>query len=136
MKKCLSSKDIPREVKAMLPAIDSEMYVERACSFCTYHAGLFEKKHRCMMKTCSWDTEEEKFHPVLLQLKEKFDREVARTEEKLRAAKNCQDAINAMFEKEIAERERRKDPCYECTYSKGAPCIGICYKQLLGGTSS
>ena len=135
MKKCLSSKDIPREVKAMLPIIDSEMYVERACSFCTYHAGLFEKKHRCMMKICSWDTEEEKFHPVLLQLKEKFDREVVRTEEKLSTAKTRQKTLNAMFEKELAEQERRKDPCYECHFSKGTPCIGVCYKKILGGMS-
>lgn len=136
MRKCLNMKEIPREVKAMLPEIDSILYVERACSFCPYHAGLVGKKHRCMMQICSWDTEGEKFHPVLLQLKDRFDREVAKAEEKLAAAKACQDTLNVMFAKELAEQERREDPCYGCTYSKGGPCIGICYKKILGGTSS
>lgn len=131
MRKCLRSKDIPKEVKVLLPAIDKETYKERACSFCHYFAGYHEKKHRCMMKICSWDTEEEQFHPVLLQLRGRIEREVKKAEEKVNVARERQEALESMFERELKEQELRADPCYECPYAKSGPCIGICYKKLL-----
>ena len=77
MRERIESKHVTKEIKSQMPVIPVEIVKERGCTFCPYYLGNYEKQPRCMMKTCAWDDENERFHPVLRELipyyKEKMD---------------------------------------------------------------
>ena len=80
MRERIESKHVTKEIKSQMPVIPVEIVKERSCTFCPYYLGNYEKQPRCMMKTCAWDGENERFHPVL--------RELIRSEER-RVGKEC-----------------------------------------------
>ena len=127
---CLKAKEISKEIKGKLPVIDEETFKEHFCSICPYYAGRIEKVPHCMQARCAWDDDEERFSPVLMEMMPIFAEELQKTEEKYLNAKHKFDVIQLMFEQEVKEERRRKDPCYECAYGTHAPCIGFCYKQM------
>ena len=65
MRERIESKHVTKEIKSQMPVIPVEIIKERGCTFCPYYLGNYEKQPRCMMKTCAWDDENERFHPVL-----------------------------------------------------------------------
>ena len=65
MRDRIESKHVTKEIKSQMPVIPVEIIKERGCTFCPYYLGNYEKQPRCMMKTCAWDDENERFHPVL-----------------------------------------------------------------------
>ena len=68
MRERIESKHVTKEIKSQMPVIPVEIVKERGCTFCPYYLGNYEKQPRCMMKTCAWDDENERFHPVLREL--------------------------------------------------------------------
>ena len=130
MRPCLKARDIKKEFKADLPVIDAVIFKEHFCTECPYYAGRYEKTPRCMQKHCAWDDEEEAFSPVLLGLITVYEEELEKAEERYLEAQRKRDTVISMFEREMAEIRRRKDPCYDCPYGKASPCIGYCYKQM------
>lgn len=132
MRRRIKNKQIPKEIKRKLPVISSHILKVRGCTFCAYYAGCFEKRPRCMMADCAWDDEEEHFHPVLRQMLPEFKRKMEKSEEKYLEEKEAYELLVSMFAEEIAKEEREKDECFNCCYGKGGPCIGVCFKALLG----
>ena len=63
MRERIESKHVTKEIKSQMPVIPVEIVKERGCTFCPYYLGNYEKQPRCMMKTCAWDDENERFHP-------------------------------------------------------------------------
>lgn len=131
MKPCIKAKDIPRELKAELPAIPRTLSEERFCTICPYYAGVAGRSRRCMVCTCAWDVKKERFHPVLKKLLKSAKKEKKIAEEKFMEIKKRVETLESMFAEEIAEEERKKDKCYGCPYGRVQPCIGICYVDLL-----
>ena len=78
MRERIESKHVTKEIKSQMPVIPVAIVKERGCTFCPYYLGNYEKQPRCMMKTCAWDDENERFHPVLRELipfyKEKMEK--------------------------------------------------------------
>ena len=68
MRERIESKHVTKKIKSQMPVIPVEIVKERGCTFCPYYLGNYEKQPRCMMKTCAWDDENERFHPVLREL--------------------------------------------------------------------
>lgn len=68
MRERIESKHVTKEIKSQMPVIPVAIVKERGCTFCPYYLGNYEKQPRCMMKTCAWDDENERFHPVLREL--------------------------------------------------------------------
>ena len=68
MRERIESKHVTKEIKSQMPVIPVEIVKEIGCTFCPYYLGNYEKQPRCMMKTCAWDEENERFHPVLREL--------------------------------------------------------------------
>ena len=64
MRERIESKHVTKEIKSQMPVIPVEIVKERGCTFCPYYLGNYEKQPRCMMKTCAWDDENERFHPI------------------------------------------------------------------------
>ena len=112
MRERIESKHVTKEIKSQMPVIPVAIVKERGCTFCPYYLGNYEKQPRCMMKTCAWDDENERFHPVL------------------RAMKKIYTTLLGMFADEMKQEELEKDECYGCAYGKCGPCIGICYKSM------
>ena len=92
--------------------------------------GNYEKQPRCMMKTCAWDDENERFHPVLRELIPFYKEKMEKAEEKFLAMKKIYTTLLGMFADEMKQEELEKDECYGCAYGKCGPCIGICYKSM------
>lgn len=132
MRKRIKNKQIPKEIKRKLPVIASVTFKARGCSYCPYYAGCFEKQPRCLMTNCAWDDEEERFHPVLRKMLPEFKRKMVKAEEKYEEEKKAYELLVSMFVEEIDQEAREKDECFNCCYGKGGPCIGICYKRLMG----
>lgn len=132
MRERIKNKQITKEIRAQLPVITPPMFKERGCSYCPYYAGTFEKLPRCMMADCAWDDEEEYFHPVLRQMIPEFKRKMDKAEEKYLEQKNDYELLMSMFADEMAQEKLEADKCYNCCYGKSSPCIGVCYKDLLG----
>lgn len=130
MRERIANRQITKEIKGQLPVIDPERFAERACNFCPYYAGSFEKRPRCMMADCAWDDEGEHFHPLLRQMLPEFKSRMEKAEEKYREQKAAYELLLGMFEDELAQEELEEDECYNCCYGKCGPCIGLCYKEL------
>ena len=149
MRERIESKHVTKEIKSQMPVIPVEIVKERGCTFCPYYLGNYEKQPRCMMKTCAWDDENERFHPVLRELipfyKEKMEKAEENVsalmqdvlerfetwaEQKFLAMKKIYTTLLGMFADEMKQEELEKDECYGCAYGKCGPCIGICYKSM------
>lgn len=130
MKPCIKAKEIPREMKAMLPEIPRELREERFCTFCPYYAGIYAGARRCMVRTCAWDNEKRYFHPALREFLNRTREVVIEAERKYMETKKRMETLESMFAEELAEEERKEDKCYRCPYGRALPCIGICYADL------
>ncbi len=133
MRERIKNKQISKEVKAMLPVISEENFKERGCSYCPYYAGTFEKMPRCLMAECAWDNEDERFHPALREMLPDFKARMEKAKAKYEEALQAYDTLFSMFKDEMKQEELEKDECFGCSYSKGTPCVGICYEKLMGG---
>ena len=129
MRERIESKHVTKEIKSQMPVIPVEIVKERGCTFCPYYLGNYEKQPRCMMKTCAWDDENERFHPVLRGLIPFYKEKMEKAEEKFLAMKKIYTTLLGMFADEMKQEELEKDECYGCAYGKCGPCIGICYKS-------
>lgn len=130
MRSCLTVKEIPRDIRLKLPVIPKEMVRERACNYCPYHAGAIAKQHRCMLGQCAWDDTKEFFHPVLRELIPVLKFRLEKSKELYEEAQRQYNLVMEMFAEELELEALQKDECYECPYSKGSPCIGVCWKKL------
>ena len=83
MRERIESKHVTKEIKSQMPVIPVEIVKERGCTFCPYYLGNYEKQPRCMMKTCAWDDENERFHPVLRELNSVLQRENGKSRRKV-----------------------------------------------------
>lgn len=136
MRERIRNNQITKEVRAELPAISPEMVKERGCTFCPYYAGPYEKKGRCMMAICAWDDDSERFHPQLRSLIPVYKAKMEKAKEKYETEKTAYETLMSMFAQEMKEEAERNDECYDCTYRKCGPCIGICYKNLMSKEKS
>lgn len=116
MRERIESKHVTKEVKSQMPVIPVEIVKERGCTFCPYYLGNYEKQPRCMMKTCAWDDENERFHPVLRELIPFYKEKMEKAEEKFLAMKKIYTTLLGMFADEMKQEELEKDECYGCTY--------------------
>lgn len=130
MRERIESKHVTKEIKSQMPVIPGAIVKERGCTFCPYYLGNYEKQPRCMMKTCAWDDENERFHPVLRGLIPFYKEKMEKAEEKFLAMKKIYTTLLGMFAAEMKQEELGKDECYGCAYGKCGPCIGICYKSM------
>ena len=85
MRERIESKHVTKEIKSQMPVIPVEIVKERGCTFCPYYLGNYEKQPRCMMKTCAWDDENERFHPVLRELIPFYKEKMEKAEENVSA---------------------------------------------------
>ena len=85
MRERIESKHVTKEIKSQVPVIPVEIVKERGCTFCPYYLGNYEKQPRCMMKTCAWDDENERFHPVLRGLIPFYKEKMEKAEENVSA---------------------------------------------------
>ena len=85
MRERIESKHVTKEIKSQMPVIPVEIVKERGCTFCPYYLGNYEKQPRCMMKTCAWDDENERFHPVLRGLIPFYKEKMEKAEENVSA---------------------------------------------------
>ena len=97
MRERIESKHVTKEVKSQMPVIPVEIVKERGCTFCPYYLGNYEKQPRCMMKTCAWDDENERFHPVLRELIPFYKEKMEKAEEKFLAMKKIYTTLLGMF---------------------------------------
>ena len=125
MRERIESKHVTKEIKSQMPVIPVEIVKERGCTFCPYYLGNYEKQPRCMMKTCAWDDENERFHPVLRELIPFYKEKMEKAEEKFLAVKQIYTTLLKMFADEMKQEELEKDECYGCAYGKCGPCIGM-----------
>ena len=125
MRERIESKHVTKEIKSQMPVIPVEIVKERGCTFCPYYLGNYEKQPRCMMKTCAWDDENERFHPILRKLIPFYKEKMEKAEEKFLAMKKIYTTLLGMFDDEMKQEELEKDECYGCAYGKCGPCIGI-----------
>ncbi|MDO5392771.1 MAG: hypothetical protein Q4F24_17005 [Eubacteriales bacterium] len=132
MREHILNKEITREIKAELPVIPREMIKERGCSYCPYYAGTFQKRPRCLLAECAWDNENERFHPALRKMLPEYETAMEKARVKYEERKKSYELLVSMFADELAQEERKKDECYGCVYGKCGPCIGICYKRIMG----
>ena len=130
MRERIESKHVTKEIKSQMPVIPVEIVKERGCTFCPYYLGNYEKQPRCMMKTCAWDDENERFHPVLRGLIPFYKEKMEKAEVKFLAMKKIYTTLLGMFADEMKQEELEKDECYGCAYGKCGPCVGICYKSM------
>ena len=135
MRERIESKHVTKEIKSQMPVIPVEIVKERGCTFCPYYLGNYEKQPRCMMKTCAWDDENERFHPVLRGLIPFYKEKMEKAEVKFLAMKKIYTTLLGMFADEMKQEELEKDECYGCVYGKCGPCIGmanmICDKEII-----
>ena len=85
MRERIESKHVTKEIKSQMPVIPVEIVKERGCTFCPYYLGNYEKQPRYMMKTCAWDDENERFHPVLRELIPFYKEKMEKAEENVSA---------------------------------------------------
>lgn len=130
MRERIENKHVTKEIKEQMPVIPTDIMKERGCTFCPYYMGSYEKQPRCMMKTCAWDDEEERFHPLLRKLIPFYKEKMEKAEEKYLAVKKVYTTLLDMFAGEMKQEELEKDECYGGAYGKCGPCIGICYKAI------
>lgn len=97
MRERIESKHVTKEIKSQMPVIPVEIVKERGCTFCPYYLGNYEKQPRCMMKTCAWDDENERFHPVLRELIPFYKEKMEKAEEKFLAMKKIYTTLLGMF---------------------------------------
>ena len=114
MRERIESKHVTKEIKSQMPVIPVEIVKERGCT----------------LKTCAWDDENERFHPVLRGLIPFYKEKMEKAEEKFLAMKKIYTTLLGMFADEMKQEELEKDECYGCAYGKCGPCIGICYKSM------
>ena len=112
MRERIESKHVTKEIKSQMPVIPVEIVKERGCTFCPYYLGNYEKQPRCMMKTCAWDDENERFHPVLRELIPFYKEKMEKAEEKFLAMKKIYTTLLGMFADEMKQEELEKDECY------------------------
>ena len=120
MRERIESKHVTKEIKSRMPVIPVEIVKERGCTFCPYYLGNYEKQPRCMMKTCAWDDENERFHPVLRGLIPFYKEKMEKAEEKFLAMKKIYTTLLGMFADEMKQEELEKDECYGCAYGNVA----------------
>lgn len=130
MRECLKAKEINKEIRRELPVIDKVTFKEHFCMECPYYAGKVDKMARCMQKQCAWDDESETFSPALRKMIPLIEEEYEKAEQHFLEMKRQRAVLYKMFEKELYMERKMKDPCYNCSYGKNAPCIGFCYKQM------
>lgn len=135
MRPCIEAKDITREIRGQLPVIDEYKFSQRFCQHCPYYAGRINHVARCILKKCSWDTDEENFSPVLKKMIPILESEFKQASEKYKEAKRKNDLIKQMFARELEAQRRKKDPCATCSYRTHAPCLGFCYLQMTSNPS-
>ena len=111
MRERIESKHVTKEIKSRMPVIPVEIVKERGCTFCPYYLGNYEKQPRCMMKTCAWDDENERFHPVLRGLIPFYKEKMEKAEEKFLAMKKIYTTLLGMFADEMKQEELEKDEC-------------------------
>ena len=112
MRERIESKHVTKEIKSQMPVIPVAIVKERGCTFCPYYLGNYEKQPRCMMKTCAWDDENERFHPVLRELIPFYKEKMEKAEEKFLAMKKIYTTLLGMFADEMKQEELEKDECY------------------------
>ena len=105
MRERIESKHVTKEIKSQMPVIPVEIVKERGCTFCPYYLGNYEKQPRCMMKTCAWDDENERFHPVLRELIPYYKEKMEKAEEKFLAMKKIYTTLLGMFADEMKQEE-------------------------------
>lgn len=132
MRDRISNRQITQEVRGQLPVITPEMFRERGCSYCPYYAGSYVKKPRCMMAGCAWDDEEEHFHPALRRMLPDFKAKMEKAKEKYEESLAAYETLYGMFAAEMEQEKLAQDECYGCPYARSGPCIGVCYKKLMG----
>jgi tetratricopeptide (TPR) repeat protein len=130
MRERIANNKIPMTVKGQLPIITADYVKERACTFCPYYAGCYQKRPRCMLKVCGWDEEEARFHPALRQILPDFEKKAEKAKAKYEDAQRDFELLLDMFKDELKQEEIEADECYECCYRKCGPCLGVCYKRL------
>lgn len=130
MKKAINAKDIPREIKALLPIIPQNISNERFCTNCQYYVGVYMKTRRCMLKKCGWEDESEKFHPSLLMMYSRTLKELEKLEVLYLQKKVTMEILQKMKEEQEEERSRKDDECSQCSFRKQRPCVGICYAKI------
>jgi tetratricopeptide (TPR) repeat protein len=131
MRERIANNKIPMTVKGQLPIITADYVKERACTFCPYYAGCYQKRPRCMLKICGWDEEEARFHPALRQILPDFEKKAEKAKAKYEDAQRDFELLLDMFKDELKQEEIEADECYECCYRKCGPCLGVCYKRLM-----
>ena len=109
MRERIESKHVTKEIKSQMPVIPVEIVKERGCTFCPYYLGNYEKQPRCMMKTCAWDDENERFHPVLRELIPFYKEKMEKAEEKFLAMKKIYTTLLGMFADEMKQERNYRD---------------------------
>ena len=118
MRERIESKHVTKEIKSQMPVIPVAIVKERGCTFCPYYLGNYEKQPRCMMKTCAWDDENERFHPVLRELIPFYKEKMEKAEEKFLAMKKIYTTLLGMFADEMKQEELES---IELKFREGLP---------------
>ena len=126
----IKANEVNKVIRMKLPVIDKKTFRHHYCKACLNYAGRDNGIPHCMLANCSWDDDKDIFSPVLREMLPLLEAEMKEAEARYAEAKRKYSIIKAMFAKEDAVIRRENDPCNNCNYSIGGPCIGFCYKQM------